>query len=269
MGHPGCVLESCCWNSLSGAMAECGGCPSLAVSTQLSRNTWGRFTRLSQPEFGTIHLLILLARLPMAPVTLPFARESGPVQGCGKAALPQAGTSPGGAGTSVPGSRRAARCRPSRQSTISPFPPLSVAESRSPAVPINGRSGKQRGLAAAPGCAELAGAAALPPPVPVPVPARSQPAGRRARRQLCPQLDVLARLAPLGQGFSSRSSLGGMGCRDLPGMINARMAWDGMGSCRAHTHPVLLHSPALARNGTERRREMRPASPSLAQGEGS
>lgn len=170
-----------------------------------------------------------LGPFPMAPVTPPFAREPGPVQECGKAALPQAGTSPEGGGTSVPGSRRAAGCRPSRQSTISPFPPLSGAESRSPAVLINGRSGKQRGLAAAPGCAELAGAAARLPAVPVPVPARSQPAGRRARRQLCPQLcpqlDLLARLAPLGQGVSSRSSEGGMRCKDMTGMLNARMAW--------------------------------------------
>lgn len=35
-----------------------------------------------------------------------------------------------------------------------------MAESRSLAVLINGRSGKERGLAAAPVCAELAGAAA-------------------------------------------------------------------------------------------------------------
>lgn len=117
-----------------------------------------------------------------------------------------------------------------------PFALRSMAESRSPAVLINGRSGTPRGLAAAPGCSELAGAAALLRSVPVPVPVRSQPAGS------CAHSCAHSWISWPGwyRGLCSPSSgiQHGMGNRRAPIALREHTSW----------------------HGTERRRETRPVS---------
>lgn len=175
-------------------MAVCEGCLSLAVPHAALEERVACFT-LAVPAGPRHHPPAhLLGTFPMGLATLPFAGEPGPVQRWGKAAFLQAGALPKGTGTSVLGSRWAALRHPSRQSTISPFPLLSMAESRSPAVLVNGRSRKERGLAAAPVCAELARAAACLLPGTQAGLARyrclptARPAGRRACRQPCSQL---------------------------------------------------------------------------------
>lgn len=90
-----------------------------------------------------------------------------------------------------------------------------MAESRSQAVLINGRSGKQRALAAAPGCSELAGAAAR-----LLLGAGAGACPQPARRQegtpaAVPTAGSPGQAGAVGQGMSSQSSGAGMGCRDL------------------------------------------------------
>lgn len=162
-----------------------------------------------------------------------FHRQPGPAQGWGKAALPWAGTLPADTGGSAPGSRRLRGAVPAGKA---PFALRSMAESRSPAVLINGRSGTPRGLAAAPGCSELAGAAALLRSVPVPVPVRSQPAGS------CAHSCAHSWISWPGwyRGLCSPSSgiQHGMGNRRAPIALREHTSW----------------------HGTERRRETRPVS---------
>lgn len=154
-----------------------------------SRGTVGLgLHRLSQQELGTIHQLIPSAcfQWGQRPFTLPesqalfyFTPGWGFVRGHWDIC-------------------------PSRQSTISPFPLLSMAKSRSPAVLINGRSGKERGLASALVCVELAGAAACLLPGTQAGLARhrclaaARPADGRACRQPCSQLALPGRAGGSG-----------------------------------------------------------------------
>lgn len=148
-----------------------------------------------------------LSTFPMGLVTLLFAGEPDPLNSAGgRLPCPMLGLCPEEQGCP---SRAVQGCTVSSKQVKhrSPSPLLSVAESHSPAVLINGHSRKERGLAAAPVCAELAGAASRLLPGTQAGLARyrclpaARPAGRRACRQLCLQL-ALPELGPRGWSVS-------------------------------------------------------------------